>query len=148
MVSYERLNKRDIVQICVGSFVGALSFSVEGGILDIGDRFHFNNIILVIFTSIIFSYAISYLFGIRRLGKHRIRFIAGFIPERTLIHYFSALIFSAFILWLFGADFGISFFGFLKRTIILALPATVTGSAVDLIDSQHWEGEKDSSNSQ
>lgn len=138
MVQYERLNRRDIVQICIGSFIGALSFSVEGGILDIGDRVPFTNIILVMFTSIIFSYAISYLFGVRRLGRKRIKLIAGFIPERTMIHYFSALIFSAFILWLFGANFGISYIGFLKRTIILAMPATVAGSAVDLIDSQQW----------
>ena len=142
MVQYERLNTRDIVQICVGSFIGALSFSVEGGILDIGDRVPFCNIILVMFTSIVFSYAISYLFGIRRLGRHKIKLIAGFIPERTMIHYISALIFSGFILWLFGASFGVSLVGFFKRTIVLALPATVAGSAVDLIDSQQWTQNK------
>ena len=138
MVQYERLNNKDIVQICIGSFVGALSFSVEGGILDIGDRIPYLNILLVVITSIIFSYAISYLFGVRRLGRHKIRLIAGFIPERTMIHYISALISSGIVLWLFGANMGVSFTGFFKRIIVLALPATVAGSAVDLIDSQQW----------
>jgi len=135
---YERLDKRDIFQIFTGSMVGAMSFSVEGGILEIGDRINVIHVVFVVLISVLSSYLISYTLGIRKLGNRRIRLLWGYIPERTTIHYSSALLFSALMLLIFGANMGIPLADFAKRVVVLALPATVTGSAADLIGSQKW----------
>ena len=134
----EKLDKRDILQISIGSLVGAMSFSVEGGIIEISDRISLLHILVIVLISITFSYLISYTLGVRKLGDRKMLLLWGYIPARIMAHYFSALLFSAFILWVFGANLGVPTGEFLKRIVVLALPATVTSSAADLIDSQKW----------
>ena len=73
----------DIVQIVVNSFVGALVILTSGNIIEIGDNVPFDNLYLIVAVSVLFSYVISYMIGVRRLGKNRIRMFLGVVPERT-----------------------------------------------------------------
>ena len=132
---YEHIDRHDVFQAMVGSLIGAMTFSVEGGICEIGDNLNMLNIALIAVFGIAFSYLISYRMGVRRLGKRRIKFVGYFIPLRILIHYGFAVIFSITVLWIFGLT-GADGLVFLKRIAVLSLPAVVIGSSVDLIDSQ------------
>lgn len=133
----ERLNKRDFVQIVVGSFVGALVFLTSGEIVGISDNTPFENIYLIAVISILFSYLISYMIGVRKLGRKKIRMFLGIVPERMLLQYSSAIFFSTFLLYLFGINSSATLLDIIiKRIVILAMPSTITASATDLIESQ------------
>jgi uncharacterized membrane protein len=137
----ERLNRRDIVQIGVGSFVGALVFVTSSEIMDISDNVPFRNIYLIAAVTILFSYAISYVIGVRKLGKKRIRMVFGFVPERMLLQYFSSILFSFFLLRLLGICTSTTSLDMLiKGVVVLAMPSTITASAADLIESQKGSG--------
>jgi len=131
----------DIVQIGVGSFVGALVILTSGNIIEISDNVPFDNLYLILAVSVLFSYVISYMIGVRRLGKKRIRMFLGVVPERTLLQYSFAVFFSMFVLRLLGVNKSTTPLDvFIKRTVVLAMPSTITASATDLIESQKEVG--------
>ena len=134
--SLERFTLKDVLQIIVGSFGGALAYAYTD-FREFGDGIPFANSILIILLSLFLAFAIAYLIGVRRLGNRKMLLIFGFIPARIIVHYASAVLSSAFILYLLGINnlatpLAIIF----NRIVIIALPATVFGSAVDLIGSQ------------
>lgn len=135
----ERLNIRDAAQISIGSFVGALVFITSTDLIEISDKVPFLNVFMITAITILFSYMISYVIGIRRLGRKKIRMLFGVVPERTLIQYSSALFFSMFLLYLLGVNSSAgSWTVMLKRIFVLAMPSTITAAAADLIESQKW----------
>lgn len=132
----ERLNSRDILQTAVGSFAGALTFAFED-MPRLGDSMPLANLGLIVLASIAAASVISYHLGVRKLGPAERRMLFYSIPLRTVLHYVSAVLFSAVVLYLLGVNTLATPPGdVLKRVILLALPATVFGSAADLIDSQ------------
>lgn len=133
----ERFTEIDFAQIAVGSFVGALSYVWTSEIWDVASQLPTLNIAGIALLSVLISFLISYWMGVRRLGHKKIKMLFGFIPARTFAHYSSALLFSALMLFLLGlitlaTPWNIA----LRMVVVLALPATVIGSAVDLIGSQ------------
>lgn len=135
--SFERLNLKDIMQVVVGSFTGALVFITSSEITRISDPMPFQNLCLIVVVSLFFSYAISYLIGVRRLGFKRMRMFLGVVPQRTLLQYFSSIFFSLSIFYLLGIN-TLSTPPMLvaKRTLVVAMPSTITASAADLLESQ------------
>jgi uncharacterized membrane protein len=132
----ERFDKKDVTQIIVGAFVGGLSFLLSGNVAEIGERIPLINSVFVFLLSILFSYVSSYYIGLRRLGKRRMRRVLGF-PLRVVVHYFVALVVSVFLLYLLGVnDPATNWEVAVKRVVLLALPATVMSSAIDLVGSQ------------
>jgi uncharacterized membrane protein len=135
--SFERLNLKDIMQVVVGSFVGALVFITSSEITRISDPIPFQNLFLIVAVSIFFSYAISYLIGVRRLGFKKMRMFLGVVPQRTLLQYGSSVFFSLAIFYLLGINnLSTSPMLVAKRTLVVAMPSTITASAADLLESQ------------
>jgi uncharacterized membrane protein len=133
---FEEYDLKDVAQTIVGSFGGAIAYAYSTDLTVISDPLSLLNVTLIISFSIFTSVLIAYFIGVRNLGNKKIRML-GFIPLRTAVHYASALIFSAFILYLLGINHLATPFDIIvRRVIVLALPATVLGSAVDLIESQ------------
>ena len=134
MSGRENFDFRDVVQISVGSFIGALSYVFDAW--EIAFQLAAVNVALIIILSVSLSIVISYWIGVRRMGNKKIQML-GFLPLRTVVHYSTAVIFSLLILILFNlvnvqTPWQLS----VKRTVLLALPATVLGSAVDLLGSR------------
>jgi len=135
--SLERLNVRDVVQIFSGSFTGALVFITSSEITRISDDLPYVNLCLIVVTSLVISYAISYLIGVRRLGMKRMRMFLGVVPQRTLLQYFSSIFFSAFLFYLLGiSTFSTPSGVVARRILVVAMPSTITASAADLLESQ------------
>ena len=133
----EKFDKQDVIQIAIGSFTGALSFLLSGNVADVGEKIPVVNVVFVVFVSVAFAYLSSYFFGIRKLGKKHVRVFFGFVPERIFIQYLLALFSSAFLFYLLGINGPLTpLETIIKRIFVLALPATVFGSAADLIGSK------------
>jgi uncharacterized membrane protein len=132
----ERFDRKDLTQIIVGAFVGALSFLLSGNVAEIGARIPLINSMFVVIVSIFFSYVSSYHIGVRKLGRKRMRKVFIF-PLRVVVHYSVALLVSVFVLYLLGVnDAATELEVVVKRILVLALPATVMSSAIDLVESQ------------
>ena len=134
---HERLTVKDIMQVMVGSFTGALVFITSSNITRISDDIPYENLIIIILTSLLFSYVISYLIGVRRLGKKKMRMFLGIVPQRTLLQYISSVFFSLILFYLLGINNSTTPLDIVtKRTLVVAMPSTITASAADLIESQ------------
>lgn len=132
----ERFTLNDVAQVLVGSFAGALAYAYTD-FMGFSDSMPAFNVGLVVLMSLFLAFAIAYLIGVRRLGHRKMLLIFGFMPLRTAVHYVSALLSSAFVLYVLFINNGAVYWGTaLRRIIVIALPATVFGSAVDLIGSQ------------
>ncbi len=137
MAKLEKLDGKDLAQTAVGAFTGALIYGYEIDLSRLSDSIPEFNIILIVLCTLALSLLINYSIGVRRLGKRQMRFIVWPIPLRLVVHYGFALVFSALILGLLAINLlSTPWYIALKRVIVLALPATVFGSAVDLIGSQ------------
>ena len=133
----ERLNLSDIMQVTVGSFTGALVFIMSSEIVRISDKVPFINLLIIIVISVFFSYAISYMIGVRRLGKKKMRLFLGLVPQRTILQYFSSVFFSFSLLYLLNINTATTSMDLVfSRTVVLSMPSTITASAADLIESQ------------
>lgn len=133
----ERLTVKDIMQVVVGSFTGALVFITSSGITKISDDIPYMNLFLIVATSLFFSYVISYLIGIRRLGKKKMRLFLGIVPQRTILQYSSSVFFSLILFYLLGINGSTTPLDIvIKRTLVVAMPSTIMASAADLIESQ------------
>lgn len=133
----EKFDARDVVQIAIGSFTGGLSFLLSGNVADVGEKIPVVNVVFVILVSVVFAYLSSYSFGVRKLGKKHLRVVLGIVPERIFVQYFLALLASAFLFYLLGINhLSTPVEVAVKRIFVLALPATVFGSAADLIGSK------------
>jgi len=134
---HERLTVKDTMQVVVGSFTGALVFITSSNITRISDDIPYENLIIIILTSLLFSYVISYLIGVRRLGKKKMRMFLGIVPQRTLLQYISSVFFSLILFYLLGINNATTPLDIVtKRTLVVAMPSTITASAADLIESQ------------
>jgi len=133
----EKFDTRDIIQTAVGSFAGALTYAYQTDVISLSSQISAMHVLLLIILGIILSFLIAYSIGVRRLGKKKMKMALGFIPVRTAVHYISAAVFSVVLLYLLGINTASTPFALIvKRVVLLALPATVFGSAVDLIGSQ------------
>lgn len=130
----ERFNLRDVLQTSVGAFTGALA-SFE--FWRYGDGLPATNALLMVALSLLLAFLIAYYLGVRRLGHRHIKMLLGFLPERISAHYLLALFCSAVVLYTFGVNsLQTPLTDAVNRIVVVALPATALGSAVDLIDSQ------------
>ncbi len=137
MAEVERFTLIDFAQISVGSFVGALSYVWTSEIWKVAEQIPAVNVAAIALLSVFISFIISYEMGVRRLGHKKMKMLFGFMPVRVFIHYSSALFFSALMLFLLALiDFSTPWNVSIKMIVVLALPATVIGSAVDLLGSQ------------
>jgi|GEM_PF-5340749 len=137
MEQVERFNVRDLIQTAVGSFAGALMFSLTQEVEVVGDSIGWLNVFLIFVVSLVAAFVIAYNLGVRRLKNKKIKLALHFIPVRISVHYLSALFFSALNLYILGINVASTpLVNAVKRIVVLALPATVFGSAVDLLDSQ------------
>ncbi len=128
---------KDIVQIIVGSFTGALVFITSSDIIQISDSIPLTNLCLIIATSVFFSYAISYLIDTDSIGERRMSMLLGLVPLWTLIQYFTAVFFSLTLCYMLGINtLSTPLMIVVKRTFVLAMPSTITASAADLIESR------------
>ncbi len=95
---------RDVLQVVVGSFTGALVFIKSSELRRISDCIPSPNLCLVVATSVFFSYAVSYLIGTskRQLGRRDL--LLGLVPGWSLIQYLSSVIFSLILLYLLGIN--------------------------------------------
>ncbi|MFH1286116.1 MAG: DUF2391 family protein [Candidatus Micrarchaeota archaeon] len=133
----ERFNTRDLVQITVGSIVGALAYIANGDFWKIGDSLPGINAVIVVFVSLILVWALGYKVGVRKIAGKNVRRILFLVPVRVFVQYFMAVLFSLVLMYVLAINtFETSIEVVLKRTAVLALPASALGSAVDLIDSQ------------
>ena len=133
----ERFDARDVAQTAVGAFAGALIYAYQTDVTRISDSIPQLNVIIIALVTLLLSFLIGYSIGVRRLGKRRMVFLFWPLPLRLAVHYAFALVFSAAILWLLaingpGTPWNVA----LRRIIVLSLPATLLGSAVDLVESQ------------
>jgi uncharacterized membrane protein len=137
----EKFDSKDIIQIAVGSFAGALTYAYQTDVARLGSQLTAFHVILIVVISIILAFLVSYKIGIRDLGKKKMKIFLGFIPVRVAVHYLTAIFFSIIVLYMLGTITpDITFSIFVKRVLVLSLPASVFGSAVDLIGSQKEKG--------
>jgi len=135
--SMERFDSRDLMQIVVGSLAGALIYAYQTDIARLADSLPALNVALIVLLTLLLSLLIGYGIGVRRLGKKKMRLLLGVLPLRVAVHYAFALAFSAVILWLLAIiTFSTPLADAARRIIVLALPATLLGSAIDLVNSQ------------
>lgn len=128
---------KDIIQVVVGSFTGALVFITSSDIIRISDSIPLTNLCLIVATSVFFSYAISYLIDTNSFGERRMSMLLGLVPQWTLIQYFTAVFFSLTLCYMLGINtLSTPLMIVVKRTFVLAMPSTITASAADLIESQ------------
>ena len=133
----ERLDSRDLVQMAVGSLAGALIYAYQTDVARLADALPVLNTALIVLVTLVLSLFIGYGIGVRRLGSKRMRLALGVIPVRIAAHYAFALVFSALILWLLSINTLATPLGIaIRRIIVLSLPASILGSAVDLVESQ------------
>ncbi len=133
----ERFNSRDIVQTAVGSLAGALIYTYQTDIARLSDSLPLLNTALIALATILLSALIGYGIGVRRLGRRKMRLLLGVVPLRVAVHYTLALAFSALILWLLAINLPATpSDAVFRRIIVLSLPATLLGSAIDLVGSQ------------
>lgn len=121
---------RDVIQVVVGSFIGALAFIESNELRTISDNIPSINLCLIVVTSVFFSYAISYLIGARRLEGKKRDMLLGLVPQWTLIQYLSSVFFSLVLFYLLGINnLTTPAMIVVKRTLVLAMPSTITASA-------------------
>ena len=133
----ERFDKRDIAQTAVGSLAGALIYAYQTDVARLADLLPLLNVAIIILATLALSMLIGYGIGVRRIGKKKMRMFFGTVPIRLIVHYGFAVIFSALILLLLGINsVGMPFGIMARRIVVLALPATLLGSAIDLVGSQ------------
>ena len=136
----EKFDTKDIIQIAVGSFAGALTYAYQTDVARLGSQLTTFHVILIVAISILLAFLVSYKIGIRDLGKKRMRMFLGVIPVRLSAHYLTAVVSSVVILYMLGTLAPDTTFSvFVKRIVVLSLPASVFGSAVDLTGSQKKE---------
>ena len=133
----ERFNAKDVAQTAVGAFTGALIYAYQTDLTRMSDAIPVFNLLLITLCTLGLSFLICYSIGVRRLGKKSIRYLFWPLPLRIVVHYLLAVFSSAGILWLLainapGTALGVA----LPRIVMLALPATAFGSAIDLVGSQ------------
>jgi len=137
----EKFDSKDMIQIAVGSFAGALTYAYQTDVARLGSQLTAFHVIMIVAISIILAFLVSYKIGVRDLGNKKMRVFFGFIPVRVAAHYLTAIFFSIIILYMLGTiTSDITFSIFVKRVLVLSLPASVFGSAVDLIGSQKEKG--------
>ncbi len=137
MPEFERFDKRDVIQTAVGSLAGALIYTYQTDIPHIADGLPPLNVALIALITLLLSVFIGYGIGVRQLGKRKMRTVLGIIPLRLAVHYIFALFFSISMLWLLGIIDGATPLGLaVRRIAVLSLPATLLGSAIDLVESQ------------
>jgi uncharacterized membrane protein len=135
--SVQTRTAKDIIQIIVGSFTGALVFITSSDIITISDNIPLSNLCLIVATSVFFSYATSYLIDTYSFGERRMSLLTGLLPRWTLIQYFTAVFFSLTLCYMLGINtLSTPLMMVVKRTFVLAMPSTITASAADLIESQ------------
>lgn len=133
----ERFDAKDLAQTAVGAFTGALIYAYQADLPRMSDTMPQLNVLLIALCTLGLSFLIGYSIGVRRLGGRRMRYLFWPLPLRIAVHYVFALAFSAAILWLLAVNGpGTPFEMVVRRTVVLSLPATAFGSAVDLIGSQ------------
>ncbi|MDD5337779.1 MAG: DUF2391 family protein [Candidatus ainarchaeum sp.] len=133
----ERFDARDLIQRAVGSLAGALIYAYQTDIARIADSLPDINTLLIVLITLALSFFIGYGIGVRRLGTKKMRTILGVFPLRLAVHYCFAIFFSAAMLWLLGINSAGTPLGTMMRRIaVLSLPATLLGSAFDLVESQ------------
>lgn len=133
----ERFDARDMIQSAVGALAGAMIYGYQADIARLSDSMPLLNIVLIVLITVTLSVLLGYGVGVRTLGKRKMKFLFGLLPLRITVHYVFALVFSAIILWLLGINnLGTPVGSFSKRIIVLALPATLLGSTLDLVESQ------------
>lgn len=121
---------RDVIQVVVGSFIGALVFIESNELRTISDNIPSVNLCLIVITSVCFSYAISYLISARRLEVKKRDILQGLVPQWTLIQYLSSVFFSLVLFYMFGINnITTPAIIVVKRTLVLAMPSTITASA-------------------
>ncbi len=121
---------RDAIQVVVGSFIGALAFIESNELRTISDNIPYMNLCLIVVTSVFFSYAISYLIGTRRLEVRKRDLLLGLVPQWTLIQYLSSVFFSLILFYMLGINnLTTPAMIVVKRTLVLAMPSTITASA-------------------
>ena len=133
----ERFDAMDLAQIAVGSLAGAMIYAYQTDIARLSDSLPQLNAALIVLVTLLLSLFIGYGIGVRRLGKKKMRLLLGVLPLRVFVHYAFAVVFSAIILWLLAINTGATpTESVIRRIITLSLPATLLGSAIDLVGSQ------------
>ncbi len=133
----ERFDSTDIAQIAVGSLTGAMIYAYQTDIMRLSDSLPQLNTALIVLVTLLLSLFIGYGIGVRKLGAKKMRLLLGLIPLRVFVHYAFAVIFSVIILWLLAINTGATPLGSaIRRIVVLSLPATLLGSAIDLVGSQ------------
>ena len=137
----EKFDAKDLIQIAVGSFAGALTYAYQTDVARLGSQLTASHVIMIVAMSIILAFLVSYKIGVRDLGKKKMKVFLGFLPVRVAVHYLTAIFFSIIVLYMLGTNTpDTTFSTFVKRVLVLSLPASVFGSAVDLIGSQKEKG--------
>ena len=133
----ERFDGMDLAQIAVGSLAGAMIYAYQTDIARLSDSLPWFNTALIVLVTLLLSLVIGYGIGVRKLGEKKMRLLLGLIPLRVLVHYVFAVVFSAIILWLLAINTGATPpEAAIRRIVVLSLPATLLGSAMDLVGSQ------------
>ncbi len=134
---FERFDKMDIAQTAVGSLAGALIYAYQTDVSRLADSLPLLNVAIIALATLALSMLIGYGIGVRRIGKKKMRLFFGTVPLRLVVHYVFAIVFSALILLLLGINtLGTPAGIMARRIVVLALPATLLGSAIDLVGSQ------------
>jgi len=133
----EKIDRRDILQITVGSLASSMTFAPIEEFHLISDKIQALNVVLIILVNLTLIVFIAYGAGVRKLSyAHLHKF--GFFPLRVILIYGLSLFTSFFALFLYHLlpePFTLTVV--LKKILVLSLPATAGGSLLDLMDSKH-----------
>lgn len=133
----EKIDRRDIFQIMVGSLASSMTFAPIEEFHIISDKIHTHNVVLIIFVNLFLIIFIAYGAGVRKLSYTHLQKFC-FFPVRIILIYGLSLLTSFFALFLYHIlpePFNLSVV--LKKILVLSLPATAGGSLLDLMDSKH-----------
>ncbi|MBU0929524.1 MAG: DUF2391 family protein [Nanoarchaeota archaeon] len=128
-----KITIRDISKGVIGAFIGIVSHFAFFEGAHIAEDIHLFRAVLLLVTSYFLSIIFIYLTGYRKIKQTMLLY---FLPLRSTVIFFTALVVIVFVLFIYGIVEHSSIDLIFRQVAVISLPAVIGASAADLIGGE------------